>query len=202
MKKLIVVLLLCAAPIFGQQNKTITVIGEASKKFDVNEYVIHVDFKDIVTNVYQNIDPIKKEQVIEEYKNQLEKVGIDFKKFKLNKLYNFSTSTYNRILTYQYITASFEEAKKVLEQRMNGVSAVVDILTKNNTNSDLAILDEMAIKNAIDRANLTAKKINKKIGTIQHIETSPNTNKATSYFNAARPYELQKHYVKVTFALE
>ncbi len=201
MKKLIIGLLLCAAPIFGQQNNTITVTGEASKKVEIKEYIINIEFKDLVADGYQNLESKKRSEIIEGYKNKIKHQGIDFNKFKRNKLYGITALTYRTTSYYTYTTTSFEEVEKMFEQQMKGVTiSWVEILAEKNTNTDLAALDKMALQDAMDRAKITAASINKKIGDIQKIETA--SNKSYSYFNTAKPDELYKHYVQVTFILE
>lgn len=202
MKKLIIGLLLCTAPIFGQQqNNTITVRGEASKKVDIKEYIVNIEFKDLVVDGYQNIEAKSRSQIIEEYKNKIKEIGIDFKEFKQNKLYGITALTYRTTSYYTYTTTSFGEVEKMFGQQMKGVTITwVEIFAKENTNTDLAALDKMAIQDAMNRAKITATSINKKIGAIQKIETS--SNKSYLYFNTAKPNELHKHYVQVTFVLE
>ncbi len=202
MKKIIIGLLLCAAPIFGQQqNNTITVRGEASKKVEIKEYIVNLEIKDLVADGYQNIESKNRSEIIKEYKNKMKSIGIDFKEFKQNKLYGITALTYRTTSYYTYATTSFEEVEKMFGQQMKGVTITwVEIFAKENTNTDLAALDKMAIQDAMNRAKITATGINKKIGAIQKIETS--SNKAYSYFNTSKPNELHKHYVQVTFVLE
>ncbi len=201
MKKIIVVLLLCATPIFGQQNNTITVVGKASKKFEIEKYIVHFEFRELVADGYQNVESKKRAQIIEDYKNKLKKINIDFEKFERNRLLPLTTSAYARSSYYEYTTTSFEEVENLFGLPMQGVTITwVEILTKKNTNSDLVILDKTAINDAKNRANTIANGINKKIGDIQKIETL--TDKSPRVFNSSKPHEFQKHYVKVTFTLE
>ena len=201
MKKLVVALLLCAAPIFGQQNNTIVVIGEASKKFEIEKYIVHLEFRELVADGYQNVESKKRAQVIEEYKNKLEEINIDFKKFEYIELASLTTAAYTRSSYYDYTTASLKEAKRLFEIPMQGVTiSWLEILEKKNTRSDLVELDKMAIEDARNRANEVANEINKKIGVIKKIES--HTAKHPTVFNSSKLHQLQKHYVKVTFALE
>ncbi len=201
MKKIIIGILLCATPIFGQQQNTITVTGEAIKKTTIKEYVVNIEIKDIVADTYQNIESKKRPQIIEEYKSKLNSIGIDFKKFKENKLYAITGLNYRTNSYYYYTTTSFEEVEKMFGQLIKGVTIIwIDIISNEDTNTEIAALDTIAIQDAMNKAMLIAKNINKKIGGVQKIETLDN--RQSKYYNTTRPKEPQKHYVKATFLLE
>ncbi|WP_109302117.1 hypothetical protein [Aquimarina sp. AU474] len=201
MKKIIIGILLCTAPIFGQQQNTITVIGETFKKTTIKEYVVNIEIKDIVADTYQNIESKKRPQLIEEYKSKLNSIGIDFKKFKENKLYAVTGLTHRTNSNYYYTTTSFEEVEKMFGQLIKGVTIIwIDIIPNESTNTEIATLNSMAIQDAANKATLTAKNINKKIGDIQKVETLDN--RQSKYYNTAKPKEPQKYYVQVTFLLE
>lgn len=192
---------MCTAPVFGQQsNSTITVMGECSKKVDIEQYIIHVEFREIVADGYQNIESKNIAQLTTEYKHKLSNVGVDFDKFEENVLYRIASIAYTTQSYYFYTTKSLDEVKRILAQKMKGVTITwVDIIAKEKTNEDMMVLNKKAILDARDKATQIAESINKKIGDIQSIEDSSYKHQ---YYNSTRSKESQKHYVKVIFTLE
>ncbi|WP_103069154.1 SIMPL domain-containing protein [Aquimarina sediminis] len=201
MKKIILIIFICTASLFGQgQNSTITVTGEYSREIDIEKYIIYVDFREALARKPQNSEQKKIPQLKSEFKEKLSKVGVDFGKFKKHDLYEVTGTAYGTSSYYYYATKSLDEVKKILIQKIEGVSAWAEIMAKEITNKDMAMLNKIAIDDARDKAMQMASNINKKIGTIKEIEDI--NHKEFGYYNAGRPYELHKHYVKVTFALE
>ncbi|MBG6133152.1 hypothetical protein IWQ47_004514 [Aquimarina sp. EL_43] len=201
MKKLILILLISTVPMFGQQqNNTISVIGECSKKVDIEKYIINVEFREVMADGYQNIESKSISQLKEDYKNKLNTIGVDFEKFKENVLYKITSTGYGAQAYYFYVTKSLDEVKKIHAQKMKGVTITwVDVIAKEKTNEEMMVLNKKAIQDARGKATRIAGSINKKVGSIQSIK---DTNYKQQYYNVNKSQELQKHYITVTFVLE
>ncbi|WP_074408252.1 MULTISPECIES: hypothetical protein [Aquimarina] len=204
MKKLVfIVLLLTVTSVISQENNaTLTIVGEANKQIEVNNYVLTISLKQLVANGYQQLEPKSLSQVKQSYSDKLKTIGVDFSKFQKNVLYQLyaSYSEVNDISYYNYTTASEEEVIKITKQRMNGLTIMqVEAVAKEKNNTEWAALTLTAIEDAKVKAKKTADHLNKKLGHIIKVE---NSDSRTQYINMHKPEEIQKHLVKVTFTLE
>ncbi len=205
MKKLILIILLTViTPGISQENlQTITVLGEANKHLEVDRYFLTISLKQIVSNGGQQVESKSLLQVEQIYKDKLKDIGVDFSKFQksvLGQLY-MAYSEENEVSYYNYVSTSEEEILKILKQRMNGL-AIRRILVdaKEKTNEEWASLTFLAIEDAKMKAQKTADLLNKKLGEIIKIESSET--KMQYIADTYRADEIQKHHVKVTFAIE
>lgn len=203
MKKLVFIILLTVTSAISQENsKTITVVGEANKQIEVNNYFLTISLKQIVADGYQQLEPKSLSQVKQLYSDKLKAIGVDFSKFQKNVLYKLyaSYSEVNDVSYYNYATTSEEEVIKITKQRMNGLTVMqVEAVAKEKNNTEWAALTLTAIEDAKVKAKKTADHLNKKLGHIVKIE---NSDSRTQYINMHKPEEIQKHLVTVTFTLE
>ncbi|WP_024768911.1 SIMPL domain-containing protein [Aquimarina macrocephali] len=191
-----------ASAISQENSETLTIVGEANKKIEVNNYYLTISLKQLVANGYQQLEPKSLSQVKQLYSDKLKTIGVDFSKFQKNVLYQLyaSYSEVNDISYYNYATTSEEEVIKITKQRMNGLTIMqVEAVAKEKNNTEWAALTLTAIEDAKVKAKKTADHLNKKLGDIIKIE---NSDSRTQYINMHKPGEIQKHLVKVTFTLE
>ncbi len=196
----VVIGLLCVTTVFAQQQKIVTVIGECEKKVEILSYTVNIEFREIISDGYQKVTPKNLDEIREEYKSMLNKVGINFDDFQENSNYRLTSAHYNTTTYYRYSTASQEELKKIVSQKMKGVFiSWVDIISKDKTNEEIASLNEKALQDATMKASLIAKNINTKIKGIQHIKDS---NAKGQYYDFHKMDKPQRHVIEVTFLLE
>ncbi len=205
MKKSIpIILLTVVTPGISQENiQTIAVLGEANKHLEVDRYFLTISLKQIVGNGSQQVESKSLLQVEQMYKDKLKAIGIDFSKFQksvLGQLY-MAYSEENEVSYYNYVSTSKEEILKILKQKIDGLAIRrIQVDAKEKTNEEWASLSFLAIEDAKMKAQKTADLLNKKLGEIIKIESFDSK---TQYIDDMyRADEIQKHHVKVTFAIE
>ena len=201
MKYLVIIIgLLCIANAFAQNQKTLTVIGECEKNVEIQSYTVNIEFREVVSDGYQNALSKSLDEIREEYKAMLYKVGINFDDFQENINYRLTATYYKTSAYYRYSTTSQEELKKIVSQGMKGVFVSwVDINSKDKTHEEIAILNEKALQDATKKASLIAKNINTKIKGIQHIKDNSAKGQYYDFHKMDKP---QRHVIEVTFLLE
>ncbi|WP_299900219.1 SIMPL domain-containing protein [uncultured Aquimarina sp.] len=179
---------------------SITVIGETNMQPEINEYIVNVEFREIVGDSYRNIKGKTVDDVAKEFAASLSKVNIDFSRFEEDQLYRITSYSYNTSRFYFYKTTSLDEVKLVLSQSMEGVTNTkVDIISKEMTDEEMGKLSKDAIDDARNAATKIAENIGGNIGEIIKIE---NHNNKQKYFNSMAIKTPIKYYVTVTFSLK
>ncbi|WP_103863755.1 SIMPL domain-containing protein [Aquimarina sp. I32.4] len=203
MKKLVFILLLTVTSVFSQENsKTLTIVGEAGKQVEIENYFLTISLKQIVADGYQQLEPKSLSEVEQLYTDKLKAIGVDFSKFSKNTLYQLYTSysQVNDVSYYNYSTSSEEEMIKIIGQKMNGLTITqVEATAKEKTNTELVALTQTAIEDAKKKAQKIAEGLNTKLGDIIKIEDSSSK---MQYINMYKPQEVQKQLITVTFKLE
>ncbi len=185
-----------------EKAKTLTIVGEAKKKAEVDSYNLTISLKQIVTDGYQQHEPKSLSQVKQMYADRLKAIGIDFSAFHKNFIYQFysSYSEVNDVEYFYFNSTSQEEIHKVIDIKMNGLSIVqVEVIAKDKTNEELADLTHIAIEDAKIKASKITKNLHQKLGSILKVE---NTSTKEQYIDMYKPEQDQKHYVTVTFTIE
>ena len=184
----------------AQQQNSITVFGETLNDIKIKEYIINIEFREIVSDNYRNVDGKTIDELKKAYASALSKVNIDFSQFEEDLLYRITSYSYNTSEFYLYQTSSLDEVQRVLSQKMEGVTNVrVDILAEELNHNRIGELSKKAIEDAKNQAIIIASKLQKKIGKILSIE---NSNYRSQVFYSGRMKEPTKYQVKVTFLLE
>ncbi len=203
MKKLVFILFIAITPIIAQENnKTLTIVGEANKQVEVSSYFLTISLKQIVADGYQQLEPKSLSEVQQMYSDKLKAIGVDFGKYNKNILYQLyaSYSEVNDVVYYNYTSTSEEEITKIINQKMNGLTVIqVEVNPKEKTNKEWANLTLTAIENAKTKAKKAAEGLGKKLGEIIKIE---NSDTSVQHINIYKPEEIQKHFVTVTFTIE
>ncbi|MBW1298878.1 SIMPL domain-containing protein [Aquimarina litoralis] len=199
MKYLLFILTFCVNISVAQDKSTITVIGEATKTININNYVVNVEFREIFADNYGNSEAKSVEQLEKEYASMLSKEGVDFSKFREDLMYRITSHEYTNARFYFYVTTSLEEVRKILSKKMKGSNSRIDIIAKQMTNEESSVLTNFAIEDAKDKAQKIVEKLNKRIGTIKTIE---DINYKTQNYYSNRIKEPIKYHVKVTFEIE
>ncbi|GAA0713878.1 hypothetical protein GCM10009430_06240 [Aquimarina litoralis] len=196
----ILILLVCQTILNAQKMNSITVIGEANIQTETKEYIVNVEFREIVGDSYRNIKGKTVDDVAKEFAASLSKVNIDFSRFEEDELYRITSYSYNTSRFYFYKTTSLDEVKLVLSQSMEGVTNTkVDIISKEMTHEEMGRLSKDAIDDARNSATKIAENIGGNIGEIIKIE---NHNNKQKYFNSMAIKTPIKYYVTVTFSLK
>lgn len=196
----ILILLLCQTTLNAQKTNSITVIGEAILQSEIKEYIINVEFREIVGDSYRNIKGKTVDDVAKEFAASLSKVNIDFSRFEEDEMYRITSYSYKTSRFYFYKTTSLDEVKLVLSQSMEGVTNTkVDIISKEMTNSEIGTLSKDAIDDARNTAVKIAENVGGNVGEIIKIE---NHNNKQKYFNSIAIKTPIKYYVTVTFSLK
>ncbi|NMH89142.1 SIMPL domain-containing protein [Flavivirga algicola] len=200
-QNLMLICILFTNIIVAQQKKSITVIGETIKTTEIEKYVVNIEFKEIISDNYQNIKGKTVSELKKEFASMLSKENINFGFFKEDVNYHLNSYLYTSSAYYFYVTTSLEEVQKILSQKMKGVDNTrVDFIAKEMTNKQIGELSKKAIDDARKSAEQIASKIGKTVGEITQIE---NTNYKYEYFNVSgvRGVPL-KYHIKVTFSLQ
>ena len=197
---IIALLLLSIYQMNAQQQNSITVFGETLNDIKIKEYIINIEFREIVSDNYRNVDGKTIDELKKAYASALSKVNIDFSQFEEDLLYRITSYSYNTSEFYLYQTSSLDEVQRILSQKMEGVTNVrVDILVEELNHNQIGELSKKAIEDAKNQAIIIASKLQKKIGKIITIE---NSNYRSQVFYSGRMKEPAKYQVKVTFLLE
>ncbi|WP_299259299.1 SIMPL domain-containing protein [uncultured Aquimarina sp.] len=199
-KKILFILLLCHSFLSAQQEHSISVIGETNKTNEIENYIVNVEFREVIGDNYRNIKGKTTSELEKEFAAALSKVNINFSRFEEDLMYRVTSYAYTTSSFYFYKTSSFDEVKKIISQKVEGVTNTrVDIIAKEMTNEQIAKLSKEAIDDARNTANQIVTNIGRKIGKIIQID---NPNNKYKYYNSVAVKEPTKYYVKVTFSLE
>lgn len=196
----ICILLVCQTILNAQKMNSLTVIGEANTQSEIKEYIVNVEFREIIGDSYRNIKGKTVDDVAKEFAASLSKANIDFSRFEEDELYRITSYSYNTSRFYFYKTTSLDEVKLVLSQSMEGVTNTkVDIISKEMTDEEMGKLSKDAIEDARNAATKIAENIGGNIGEIIKIE---NHNNKQKYFNSIATKTPIKYYITVTFSLK
>lgn len=206
MKKIIcLIALLVALPSIAQENKnTIVVVGETEKVVVDDSYTLVIALQQIL--VYEGqieVEVTSLDMVKKNFIKKLEKVGIDFSRFKRNTYYEFAMaySQSKELSEYYFLrTSDKEEFRKLIELKSAGMSiSNTEIETAKLTDKQLVELSIKAIANAKEKAEAIAKKLNKNIGEIVRI-SDLNTN--AQFIQGYGTTATQAHAVTVAYELK
>lgn len=199
-KKILFIFILCHGFLNAQQEHSISVIGEANKTNEIDNYIVNVEFREVIGDNYRNVKGKTVPQLEKEFAAILSKVNIDFSRFEEDTMYRVTSYAYTTSSFYFYRTTSLDEVKQIISQKLEGVTNTkVDIIAKEMTNEQIGKLSKEAVDDARNTANQIAVNIGRKIGKIVQIE---NPNNKYKYYNTVAIKEPKKYYVKVTFSLE
>ncbi|WP_405208993.1 SIMPL domain-containing protein [Aquimarina sp. LLG6339-5] len=199
-KKIFFTLILCHGFLQAQQQNSISVIGEANKTNEIDTYIVNVEFREVIGDNYRNTKGKTVSELEKEFAAALSKVNINFSRFEEDIMYRISSYAYTTSSFYFYKTASLDEVKKIINQKIEGVTNTkVDIIAKEMTNEQIGKLTKEAVDDARKTADQIVTNIGKKIGDVIQIE---NPNNKYKYYNVMGLKEPTKYYVKVIFSLE
>lgn len=190
-----------------KKQTTLIVKGGVNYQIEVESHSFLVSLREIVAVEYpqEPIEPKNLTQLEKMYYDKLKAIGVDFTQFKRNELYWMHSAPYyhstgSNELFYNYTTTSKEDASKIINLKMNGLTITkVDIEAKEKTNDELSNLTLAAVKDAKLKAKIIADNLDKKVKDIVKIE---NLDTKKQYIDVSSPDEVQEHCVTVTFTIE
>ncbi|NRS89843.1 hypothetical protein HNQ02_002777 [Flavobacterium sp. 7E] len=206
MKKIVcLIALLVALPSIAQENKsTIEVVGETEKVVGDDSYTLVIALQQILAYEGQlDVEATSLDVVKKNFIKELEKIGIDFSRFKRNSYYEFAmVYSQNKELSEYYFlrTSDKDEFRKLTQLKSPGMSiSNTEIEAAKLTDKQLIELSTKAIANAKEKAETIAKKLNKNIGEIVKI-SDLNTN--AQFIHGYGTTAKQAHTVTVAYELK